>query len=217
MADRFFAAASRRPAPPAASAARCPPGKFPPRTGRPRAWRARAFEDPADLGAVARVVGARQPVELARAAAESAARRSASPLRARARRWRAHRGWRSCPRGRGISRSAVRPDPAQSRSMKSPSGVSQRSRRQAMRGAGASAAKIVCRWPPGSHHGALYFPGPAFNAVFWASTDRPVRRRPPVRPARARRGARSCATPKACAGRRWLPPSAGAAAARLPR
>ena len=42
----------------------------------------------------------------------------------------------------------------QSRSMKSPSGVSQRSRCQAMRGAGASAAYIVCRWPPGSHHGA---------------------------------------------------------------
>ena len=43
--------------------------------------------------------------------------------------------------------------------MKSPSGVSQRSRRQAMRGAGASAATMVCRWPPGSHQGALYFPG----------------------------------------------------------
>jgi hypothetical protein len=37
--------------------------------------------------------------------------------------------------------------------MKSPSGVSQRSRRSGTRGGGTSDGTMVCRWPPGSHHG----------------------------------------------------------------
>ena len=83
-----------------------PPSETP--TAQRPACARRRSQDPVDLGAVAGVVGARQAVQLARAAAEMRHHAAPAALRAPARRSRARSGWRSCPPGRGTARAAGR-------------------------------------------------------------------------------------------------------------
>ena len=101
-------------------------------------------EHPADLGVVARMVGARQAVRLAAAAAEM--RNDAAPadrLQARASA-RAHSATRSCLRARGTARPSACPAPRRSR----PASRSRRSRRRAYRRARGAKRPPAARTAP---------------------------------------------------------------------